>query len=91
MYVGVKTSYPGPLYTITEAEQIIDYRRAQAAKKLISKRIYFIKQKLVGVALISIGATMPFLLDGEVTFSLLIELIGIGLIVTKQKVLKVNK
>lgn len=38
-----------------------------------------------------IGFAMLFLLDGEVTFTLLIELIGIGLIVTKQKVLTVNQ
>lgn len=89
MYTGVKTSHPEPLYTLTEAEQIIDYKRARESRKRISQHIYFIKQKLAGVVLMIIGIAL-FVLDGEITSTLIVVLIGIGLIVTKQRVLTVN-
>lgn len=89
MYTGVKTSYPEPLYTLTEAEQIIDYKRARESRKRIAGYIYYMKQKLAGVVLMIIGIAL-FLLDGELTFTLVIVLIGISLIVTKQRVLTVN-
>lgn len=89
MYTGVKTSYPEPLYTLTEAEQIIDYRRARESRKRITTYIYYMKQKLAGAVLMIIGIAL-FLLDEEITTTLVVVLIGISLIVTKQKVLIIN-
>ena len=89
MYTGVKTNYSEPLYTLTEAEQIIDYKRAKESRKQMLRCLYFIKQKLTGMALMIIGIVL-FVLDGEVTSTLIVVLIGIGLIVTKQRVLTIN-
>lgn len=71
-----------PLYMFTEAEKIIDCK----AKRKV-ERMYFIKQRFSGAVMFIIGIIAPFLLDGDATFSLITVPMGIGLLITKQKVM----
>lgn len=87
MLVEYETSECEQLYTLAEAEKIIDHNRSKARQKRRTERIYYIKQRLSGVAMLTIGIITLFLLDGDATFFLLIAPIGIGLIITKQKVM----
>ena len=50
-------------------------------------KIYYLKQKLCGVALVSIGVIIPFILDGDATVSLLFIPLGLYLIFTKNKIM----
>lgn len=45
------------------------------------------KQWLSGVIMAAIGIVMPFLLDGDVTFSLVALPLGIFLMITKEKIM----
>ncbi|MSA02194.1 hypothetical protein GKG47_09095 [Lactonifactor sp. BIOML-A3] len=89
MYTQVKTNYQEPLYTLTEAEKLIDWNRHKATQKHKAKRNYFIKQKLSGVAMLLIGIVTPILLQ-DITLSLFAIPFGIFLMVTKQKVMTLN-
>lgn len=64
------------LYTLDEAEKIINRRR-----------IYFLKQRLSGLLMLMIGIICPIVFDGDATFSLFAMPMGIGLFVTKQRVM----
>lgn len=64
------------LYTLDEAEKIIARRR-----------IYFMKQKLCGILMMTIGIICPIVSDGDATFSLIAVPLGIFLIFTKQRVM----
>lgn len=50
-------------------------------------KIYYLKQKLCGLALVFIGVIIPFLLDGDATVSLLLIPLGLYLIFTKNKIM----
>ena len=52
-----------------------------------SRTIYFIKQRLCGVAMFVIGIICPIILDGDATFSLFAVPMGIGLLVTNKRVM----
>ena len=51
------------------------------------KFMYYLKQKLCGLALVSIGVIIPFVLDGDDTASLLIIPLGLYLVFTREKVM----
>ena len=62
----------------------------QRVKKVNKDKIYYIKQKLVGVALIALGAaSVP--VEGDGTAFLMLLFIGLALIVTKDKVLMIGE
>lgn len=79
-----------PLYTLSEAEKIIDYRRHKESRKAKQKRLYYIKQKMVGAAMIILSVVMLFFLDGDITAAIIPFVLGIGLIITSERVLTVN-
>ena len=89
MYTQVKTSYQEPLYTLSEAEKLIDWNRHKTTQKKKIKKRYFIKQKLSGVATLLIGIATPILLQ-DLTLSIFAIPFGVFLIVTKQKVMTIN-
>lgn len=53
----------------------------------MKERIYYLKQKLCGLALVLIGVIIPFLLEGDVTVSVLIVPLGLYAIFTKEYIL----
>lgn len=87
MLVQYKTSHCETLYTLEETEKIIDYNRSKVRKRKKAERMYFIKQRLSGVFMLTIGIITPFLLDGDATFSLIVVPIGLWLIISKQKIM----
>lgn len=81
-------------YTLDQARQIIAeenrqkaIRRAKRKARKKSEAIYYIKQKLSGLALASIGIIIPFINDGDATFSLIALPLGIWLLFTKEKIM----
>lgn len=54
------------------------------------KQRYFMKQKLIGLGMIMLGVMSTWLFDGDITACVVMVPIGIGLIVTKRKVLVNN-
>lgn len=65
--------------------QLLLYRRTPTRRQK-AERIYYIKQKLVGLAAVGISVASPLLLDGDATISVLMLPLGIFLMVTKEKV-----
>ena len=71
--------------TYSEWEKI----HTQKARKRKEKRIYYIKQKLMGLAAVGIAIACPLLLDGDATASVIMLPLGIYLLFTKQKVIMI--
>ena len=81
-------------YTLDQARQIIAEENRQKAiimaRRKARKRaeaIYYIKQKLSGLTMAAIGIVIPFINDGDATFSLIALPLGIWLLFTKEKVM----
>ena len=66
--------------------QLLLYRKKPTRRRK-AERIYYIKQKLSGLTMASIGIITPFLLDGDATFSLIALPLGLFLVFTKEKVM----
>ena len=81
-------------YTLDQSRQIITEenrqkanRRAERKARKKAEKIYYIKQKLSGLTMATIGIITPILLDGDATFSLIALPLGIWLLFTKEKVM----
>lgn len=81
-------------YTLDQAREIIAeenrqkaIRRAERETKRKAERIYYIKQKLSGLAMATIGILTPFLCDGDATVFLFVVPLGLFLMFTKEKVM----
>ena len=81
-------------YTLDQARQIISeenrqkaIRRAERKARKRAETIYYIKQKLSGFTMASIGIITPILLDGDATFTLFALPVGIWLKKKKKKVM----
>ena len=81
-------------YTLEQARQIITeenrqkaIRRAERKARKKAETIYYIKQKLSGLTMATVGIIAPILLDGDATFSLIALHLGIWLLFTKEKVM----
>ena len=81
--INLNTETIETVMTYSEWEKI----HTQKARKRKAERTYYIKQKLSGLALASIGIIIPFINDGDATFSLIALPLGIYLIFTKEKVM----
>lgn len=81
-------------YTLDQARQIIAeenrqkaIRRAERKARKRAETIYYIKQKLSGLTMATVGIITPILLDGDATVSLFALPFGIFLLLTKEKVM----
>ena len=81
-------------YTLDQAREILREEARQkrlARQKREAKRkakiIYFLKQKMMGIALIIISILIPIINNGDVTASLLFLPLGIYILFTKEKVI----
>ena len=79
-------------YTLDQAREILreEARQKRLARqkreaKRKAKTIYFLKQKMMGIALIIISILIPILLDGDATASLLFLPLGLFLLFTKER------
>lgn len=75
------------LYTLEDAEVILNRKKQFALSKKKSEAIYFLKQKLCGFVMLLIGALCPIFMDGDATFSLFAIPLGLWLLVTKKRVM----
>lgn len=80
-------------YTLEQAREIIKeenrqkaIRRAERNARRKAERIYYIKQKLLGLCMVVLGVAIPFVMDGDATASLIVLPIGIYALFTKEKI-----
>lgn len=83
----IKTSCYEPLYTLTEAEKIIDLQRSRRSKNQRQVSICFIKQRLCGVLLIVLGCVVAVIDNTAGMAAIVCIVIGIGLVITRQIVM----
>lgn len=75
------------LYTLEDAEVILNRKKQIALSKKKREAIYFLKQKLCGFVMLLLGVLCPVFMDGDATFSLLAIPLGLWLLVTKKQVM----
>lgn len=78
------------VYTYEEWLKEYNRRKRLETKRRIkhrTERLYYMKQRLLGVIMATIGIVMPFILNGDITFSLFALPLGIFLMLTKEKVM----
>lgn len=87
MLKEIKTSVYEPLYRLTEAEKIIDLQRARKNRNRKRARVYFIKQKSCGVLMVTLAYVIAVIDNTAGMAAIICIVIGIGLIITRQKVM----
>ncbi len=75
------------VYTYEEWLKEYNRRKTKRRVRQRTEQLYYIKQRLSGLVMTVFGIVAPFLLDGDVAFSLFILPLGIFLMLTKEKVM----
>ena len=72
----------------TYEDWLKEYNRRETKRKIRQRteRLYYIKQRLSGLAMLIIGMVVPFL-NGDATVSLFALPLGIFLLMTREKVM----
>lgn len=73
----------------TYEEWLKEYNRLETKRKIRQRteHLYYLKQKLSGVIMATIGIVTPFVCDGDATFSLFALPLGVFLLLTREKVM----
>lgn len=73
----------------TYDEWLKEYNRRETKRRIRQRteRLYYIKQRISGAIMAAIGIITPFVLDGDVTFSLIALPLGIYLLLTREKII----
>lgn len=73
----------------TYEEWLKEYNRREIKRRIKQRteHLYYIKQRLSGAVMAAIGIAMPFVMDGDATFSLFALPLGIFLLLTREKVM----
>lgn len=73
----------------TYEERLKEYNRREAKRRIRQRteHLYYVKQRLSGIVMVSIGIVAPFFLDGDATASLFALPLGIFLLLTKERVM----
>lgn len=73
----------------TYEEWLKEYNRRETKRRIKQRteHLFYMKQRLVGVMMAAIGIIMPFVLDGDATFSFVAFPLGIFLLLTREKVM----
>ena len=87
MLKEIKTSCYEPLYTLTDAEKIIDLQRAVRNRTKTRMRVYFIKQKLCGFLMVILGCAIPVIDNKAGMAAIVCIVMGIGLMSTRHMVM----
>ena len=69
----------------TYNEWLKEYKRRTYRSR--AERAYFLKQKLCGLVLTTIGIIVPVVCDGDATASLLLVPMGLFVLFTKEKIM----
>ena len=75
------------VYTYDEWLKEYNRRETQRRIRQRTEHLYYMKQRISGVIMAAIGIIIPFLMDGDVTFSLVALPLGIFLMMTREKVM----
>lgn len=78
------------IYSVgSDEEWLREYNRRETKRRIRQRteRLYYLKQRLSGAIMTTIGIVAPFLLGGDATFSLIALPLGIFLMLTKEKVM----
>ncbi len=75
MTPDVKVNYTETMYTLEDAQEIINAKKARKRK--------MIKQKMAAVACLLLTAAIPLACDGDITACFLTAPLGIGMLFTK--------
>lgn len=78
------------LYTLEDAEKLINQRKWAILRSKIKDVMYYVKQKLCGVGMVGIGVLFPVIADGDATFSLIMIPLGIFLLITKKRAIYIK-
>lgn len=73
----------------TYEEWLKEYNRRETKRRIKQRteHLFYMKQRLVGVMMAAIGIILPFILDGDATFSLVALPLGVFLLLTQEKVM----
>lgn len=73
----------------TYEEWLKEYNRREIKRRIKQRteHLYYIKQRLSGAMMVTIGIITPFVLDGDATFSFVTLPLGIFLLLTREKVM----
>ena len=73
----------------TYEEWLKEYNRREIKRRIRQRteHLYYMKQRLLGAIMAAIGIVIPFILDGDATFSLVALPLGIFLLLTREKVM----
>lgn len=74
----------------TYEEWLKEYNRRETKRRIKQRteHLYYMKQRLSGVIMTAIGIITPFVIDGDITFSLFVLPLGIFLLLTQEKIIK---
>lgn len=78
----------GAIETVyTYEEWLKEYNRRQTKRrnKQRMERLYCIKQRLSGLVMAACGIVIPFVFEGDITFSLFALPLGIFLVLTRER------
>lgn len=75
------------VYTYDEWLKEYNRRKAKQRIKQRAEHLYYMKQRLSGAIMATIGIVTPFVLDGDATLSLFMLPLGIFLLLTLEKVM----
>lgn len=75
------------VYTYEEWPKEYNRRKAKRRIRQRTERLYYIKQRISGAIMASIGIVTPFVFDGDATISLFVLPLGIFLLLTREKVM----
>lgn len=73
----------------TYEEWLKEYNRRETKRKIRQRteHLYYMRQRLSGAIMATIGIVTPFVLDGDATVSLVTLPLGIFLMMTQEKVM----
>lgn len=73
----------------TYEEWLKEYNRRETNRRIRQRieHLYYMKQRMSGIIVAVAGIMVPFLLDGDATFSVIALPLGIFLMLTKEKII----
>lgn len=74
------------VYTYEEWLKEFNRQQSERRNKRRTECLYYIKLRLAGLVMAASGIVIPFLFDGDITFSLFALPLGIFLVLTKERV-----
>lgn len=75
------------VYTYEEWLKEFNRRQTERRNKQRTEYLYYIKQRLAGLVMAASGIVIPFVFEGDITFSLFALPLGIFLVLSNERVL----